>query len=67
VPVDETICLHGVNIAKARLPIRPGRSMAILVEVATRNQLLKLSGIDSNQQFAKQLHDRINNSGDKST
>jgi len=62
-PVDETIALHGVDITRTRLPIRPGRSMAILVEVATRNQLLKLSGVDSNQQFTKQLQQRINNNG----
>jgi len=64
-PVDDTICLHDVNIVKTRLPIRPGRSMAILVEVATRNQLLKLSGIDSNQQFSKQLQQRINKNGEQ--
>ncbi|MDX8413294.1 MAG: HPr(Ser) kinase/phosphatase [Mariprofundales bacterium] len=62
-PVNDTTTLHGVDIARTRLPIRPGRSMAILVEVATRNQLLKLSGIDSNQQFTKQLQQRINNNG----
>ncbi|MDX8409046.1 MAG: HPr(Ser) kinase/phosphatase [Mariprofundales bacterium] len=56
---DERAVLHGVQIPKARLPIRPGRSMAILVEVAARNQLLKLNGIDSNQQFAQSLQQRI--------
>ncbi len=58
-PVDDTICLHDVHIPRSRLPIRPGRSMAILVEVAAKNRLLKLSGVDSNRQFAKQLQARI--------
>ena len=58
-PIDDFITLHDVHISRTRLPIRPGRSMAILVEVAARNQLLKLSGVDSNRQFAKQLRERI--------
>ncbi len=60
---DDTICLHGVEVAKSRLPIRPGRSMAILVEVATRNRLLKLSGIDSNRAFNERLRQRIDEQG----
>jgi len=65
VPVEDKVCLHDVHIPLARLPIRPGRSMAILVEVAARNQLLKLSGVDSNQQFAKQLQTRIQGEGEE--
>jgi len=56
---DDQIELHGIAIPRTRLPIRPGRSMAILVEVATRNQLLKLNGTDSNQMFVEQLQQRI--------
>ncbi|RMH52891.1 MAG: HPr(Ser) kinase/phosphatase [Zetaproteobacteria bacterium] len=58
-PADDTIELHGVEVARTRLPIRPGRSMAILVEVAARNRLLKLSGVDSNRAFNEALRRRI--------
>ncbi|MDQ6950766.1 MAG: HPr(Ser) kinase/phosphatase [Mariprofundales bacterium] len=56
---DDQIMLHGIELPRTRLPIRPGRSMAILVEVATRNQLLKLNGMNSNEMFAEQLQQRI--------
>ena len=53
--------LHGVKLPKVLIPIRPGRSLAVLIEVATRNQLLKKRGIDSGQDFIKALEDRIQN------
>ncbi len=56
---DEHIDIQGVAMPKVHLPIRPGRSLAILVEVATRNQLMKLRGIDSNKHFMDALEKRI--------
>jgi len=53
----------GVPMPKVHLPIRPGRSLAILVEVATRNQLMKLRGIDSNKHFMEALDQRIRDGG----
>lgn len=48
-----------VPISRVAVPIRSGRSLAVLVEVATRNQLLKQRGIHSGDAFVKSLHDRI--------
>lgn len=62
---NNTITISGVPIPKIRLPIRPGRSLAVLVEVATRNQLLKQRGLDSNKAFTKALEDRIRSGGRK--
>jgi len=45
----------GVQIAALRVPVRPGRNLATIVEVAARNQLLKLQGIHSAQAFQKSL------------
>lgn len=56
---DETIVLHEVRLPKALLPIRPGRSLAVLVEVAARNQLLKQRGIESGKAFMQELQNRI--------
>jgi HPr kinase/phosphorylase len=46
----------GVPVPKVRLPVRPGRNLATLIEVAARNQLLKIQGIHSAQAFRDQLH-----------
>ncbi|MDX8395246.1 MAG: HPr(Ser) kinase/phosphatase [Mariprofundaceae bacterium] len=60
---NDTMELHGVTLPRVRIPIRSGRSLAILIEVATRNQLLKQRGIDSNQNFIHALEDRIRQGG----
>lgn len=56
---DRHIEINHVQLPKVVLPIRPGRSMAVLVEVATRNHLLKMRGIDSSKAFVEALHQRI--------
>lgn len=45
----------GVQVQKVRIPVRPGRNLATLVEVAARNQLLKIQGTNSAQAFRDQL------------
>jgi HPr kinase/phosphorylase len=39
-----------------RVPVRPGRNMTSIIEVAARNQLLKVQGHHS----ARQFQDRLN-------
>lgn len=41
----------GVRLPHIRLPIRPGRNIAMIVEVAARNQILRRRGIHSAQRF----------------
>jgi HPr kinase/phosphorylase len=48
--------LLDVPIPKLQVPVRPGRNLATLIEVAARNQLLKLQGIHSARAFRDQLH-----------
>ncbi len=55
--------IHGVSIPRVPVPIRSGRSLAVLIEVATRNQLLKERGIDSGQEFVDALQKRIEQGG----
>jgi HPr kinase/phosphorylase len=45
-----------VAVAAVQLPVRPGRNIATLIEVAARNQLLKLQGTHSARAFRDQLH-----------
>ena len=41
----------GVTVAKVIIPVAEGRNLAVLVEAAVRNQILKLRGIDSTAEF----------------
>ncbi len=52
---EHTEALLDVPVPKLRLPVRPGRNIATLIEVAARNQLLKLQGIHSARAFRDKL------------
>ena len=41
----------GVTVRKVTIPVAPGRNLAVLVEAAARNEILKLRGIDSMAEF----------------
>jgi len=41
---DQRYDLAGVKVPLVRMPVAPGRSIATLVEVAARNELLKAQG-----------------------
>jgi len=45
-----------VDIPMLRIPVRPGRNMTAIIEVAARNQLLKFQGHHS----AREFQDRLN-------
>ena len=47
--------LFGLKVPLIRMPVAPGRSLAILVEVAARNQLLRTRGLNA----ARDLADRL--------
>ncbi len=46
----------GVDLPLSTIPVRPGRNITTLVEVAARNHLLKLQGHHSAKEFAEQLN-----------
>src|SRR5712664_2820311 len=41
----------GVTVRKVIIPVAAGRNLAVLVEVAVRNHILKLRGVDSTAEF----------------
>jgi HPr kinase/phosphorylase len=49
----------GLRIPLIRMPVAPGRNLAILVEVAARNQLLRGRGINAAREFAAKLDARL--------
>lgn len=49
----------GVKIPKVTLPVAAGRNLAVLVEVAVRNHILLLRGINSSRQFTQRQNREI--------
>ncbi len=56
---QEVMCLVGVELPHAVVPVRPGRNMTTIVEVGARNHLLKLRGHNSALDFAEKLSQAI--------
>ena len=52
---DETFLILGVELPLARMPVAPGRNIALLVEVAARNQLLREGGYDAARRFVERV------------
>ena len=58
--VEERIFnIVGVDIPLSVVPVRPGRNMTTIIEVAARNHLLKLQGHHSAREFAERLNRAI--------
>jgi HPr kinase/phosphorylase len=58
--LDETYYTTlGVRIPMIRMPVAPGRNLAILVEVAARNQLLRLGGHNSARRLVARLDEQL--------
>ena len=51
--------LLGVNVPYLKLPVKPGRNMATLIEVAASNQMLKNRGIFTAKDLNKRLLKRL--------
>lgn len=56
---EESYTVLGISIPFLRVPIRPGRNMTTIVEVAARNQLLKEMGYHSAKEFQDRLEQRM--------
>jgi HPr kinase/phosphorylase len=54
---EETIKLVDSTIPQLTIPVRPGRNLAVIVEVAAMNFRLKLMGVNAAQQFSDKLND----------
>jgi HPr kinase/phosphorylase len=54
----------GVTVGKVIIPVAAGRNLAVLVEAAVRNQILKLRGIDSMSEFLARQQREIHNNTD---
>jgi len=56
---DLAFSLIGVSLPMLRIPVQPGRNMAVILEVAARNQLLKRAGRHPAKEFVEALSSRL--------
>ena len=56
---EESFLILGVEVPLARMPVAPGRNIALLVEVAARNQLLREGGYDAARRFVERVDDLV--------
>jgi HPr kinase/phosphorylase len=56
---EETEEILGVAVPRVRMPVATGRDVALLVEIAARNQLLKRRGFNAAREIAAKVHDEI--------
>lgn len=56
---EQTYTILGLEIPFVRIPVRPGRNITTIVEVAARNQLLKEMGYHSAREFQDRLEQRM--------
>jgi HPr kinase/phosphorylase len=52
---EEVYRILDVDLPRIRIPVRPGRPISVLIEVAVRNQVLKRRGIYSAREFSTRL------------
>ena len=56
---DETVDILGINIPSITVPVRPGRNLAIILEIAAMNNRQKKMGYNTAQEFDKKLMERF--------
>jgi HPr kinase/phosphorylase len=49
----------GLKVPLVRMPVAPGRSLGVLVEVAARNQLLRTRGLNAARDLANRLQQTL--------
>jgi HPr kinase/phosphorylase len=56
---EESYTILGIEIPHLTIPVRPGRNLTTIIEVAARNQLLKMKGYYSARDFQRRLLEEI--------
>jgi HPr kinase/phosphorylase len=57
---DQRCKVLGEEIPSIVLPVRPGRNLSTIIEVAARNQLLKMEGFHAAKEFQRHLLAQLN-------
>lgn len=53
---DDTVRILDTDLPCITIPVRPGRNLAVIIEVAAMNQRLKHMGYHAAREFSEQLH-----------
>ncbi|MGE8206609.1 HPr(Ser) kinase/phosphatase [Heyndrickxia sp. NPDC080065] len=62
---EEKMKIIDTELTKLTIPVRPGRNLGIIIEVAAMNYRLKRMGVNAAQQFTDRLADVIIDEGDR--
>ena len=58
--VEETMTILGVKIPQQTMPVRPGRNLAIIIEVAARNHSLRRMGYSAAHELDRRFMEMMN-------
>lgn len=58
---EEKVRIIDTDITRMNIPVRPGRNIAVIIEVAAMNFRLKRMGVNTAQQFTEKLNEAIEN------
>jgi ribonuclease PH len=61
----DIIEIMGVRIPKLVIPVKPGRNLAIIIEIAARNLSLRRMGYSAAQELDKRLNEMVTQEADK--
>ncbi len=56
---EERIRIIGTELPQLTIPVRPGRNLAVIIEVAAMNFRLKKMGYNAARQFSERLSSAI--------
>ncbi|WP_133581464.1 HPr(Ser) kinase/phosphatase [Aureibacillus halotolerans] len=59
---EETMRIIDIDLPRLTIPVRPGRNLAVIIEVAAMNFRLKRMGVNAAEQFSAKLTDVIDDS-----
>lgn len=58
---EEKIKIIDINVPRMRIPVKPGRNLAVIIEVAAMNFRMKQLGVNAAQTFSDRLSEVIKN------
>jgi len=56
---EKTVEILGVSVSTITVPVKPGRNLAVILEVAAMNQRQKFMGFNAAAEFAKHIDDHF--------
>lgn len=57
--VDDHVTILGIDVPKVTIPVRPGRNIAIIIEVAAMNRRLQTRGYNASEKLNQKIIDLI--------